>query len=135
MRPFGALYEPHRSQKKCFEQLRSSSVDRSCQMVRMGPIKLKKGQYFFWISGPFCHRVIVDGCFFGVLASAAVLKNQIALSKMNFHQNFDQKHFSVILNNFHEKRKNDIRSKVNKKINCHQNVTKTCLRILFLVHF
>ena len=47
MRPFGTLSEPPGSRKKCSEQLRLSSIDRSCQMVRTGTIKLKKGQYVF----------------------------------------------------------------------------------------
>ena len=61
MRSFGKLYEPPGSRKKCSEQLRSSSLDGSCQMVRAGAMKLKKEFVCFSISGPLCQRVIVDG--------------------------------------------------------------------------
>ena len=47
MRPFGTLYEPPGSQKKCSEQLGLSSIDGSCQMVRAGTIKYQNGQYVF----------------------------------------------------------------------------------------
>ena len=46
MMPFGTLSEPPGSRKKCSEQLRLSSIDRSCQMVRTGAIKLKKVSMF-----------------------------------------------------------------------------------------
>ena len=52
-RPFGKLSETPGSRKKCSEQLRSSSIDGSCQMVRTGTIKLKKGQYVFGFPGRF----------------------------------------------------------------------------------
>ena len=60
MRPFGALWEPELSQKKCSEQLRSGSIDGSIQMVRAGTIKLKKGSVCFSISRFLCQCVIVD---------------------------------------------------------------------------
>ena len=44
MRPFGTLSEPPRRRKKCCEQLRSSSIDWRCQMVRMGSQKYEKDQ-------------------------------------------------------------------------------------------
>ena len=51
MKPFGTLSEPLGSQKKCSGQMRSSSIDGSCQIVRTGTIKLKKGQYVFGFGG------------------------------------------------------------------------------------
>ena len=47
MRSFGMLKWSQWSQKLCSEQLRSSSIDGSCQMVRTGTIKFKKGQFSF----------------------------------------------------------------------------------------
>ena len=61
MGPFGTLYEPPGSRKKCSKQLRSRSIDRSCQMVCTGTIKLKNGSVCLSISGPVSQRVIVDG--------------------------------------------------------------------------
>ena len=61
MAPFGTLSEPPGSRKKCSEQLRSRSIDRSCQMVLTGTKRSKKGSVCHSISGPFCQRVIVDG--------------------------------------------------------------------------
>ena len=44
MRPFGTLYEPPGSQKKCSEQLRSRSIDWRGQMVHRAKFKIgKKG--------------------------------------------------------------------------------------------
>ena len=99
--------------------------------------KIEKRSVCFWILRPVCQRVIVNGRIFGVFASAEALKNQISLSKINFYQNFDQKHFLffVILDNFCGKRKKRFAQKWTKKINCHQNVKKTCLGILFLMFF
>ena len=62
MRLFRKLSEPQRSKKKCSEQLRSSSIDGSCQMVRTVAIKLKKGQYVFGFQDQlttcYCWRLI-----------------------------------------------------------------------------
>ena len=63
MRPFGTLYEPPGSRKKCSEQLRSSSIDGACQMVRMGTIKLKKGQYVFRFRGRFVNVLLLTVVF------------------------------------------------------------------------
>ena len=75
MMPFGTLSEPPGSRKKCSEQLRLSSIDRSCQMVRTGTIKLKKGQYVFRFRGRFVNVLLLTVVFFGVLASAEALNN------------------------------------------------------------
>ena len=40
-----------------------------------GNNKIDQRSVCFWILGPFCQRVIVDGWFFPVLASAEALKN------------------------------------------------------------
>ena len=63
MRPFGTLYEPPGSQKKCSEQLGLSSIDGSCQMVRTGTIKLKKGQYVFRFRGRFVNVLLLTVVF------------------------------------------------------------------------
>ena len=59
MMPFGTLYEPPGSQKKCSEQLGLSSIDGSCQMVRTGAIKLKKGQYVFGFRDRFVNVLLL----------------------------------------------------------------------------
>ena len=64
MRPFGTLYEPPGSQKKCSEQLGLSSIDGSCQMVRTGTIKLKKGQYVFGFWDGFVNVLLLTVEFF-----------------------------------------------------------------------
>ena len=48
MRSFGALKWSQWSQKKCSEQLRSSSIDGSCQMAHTGTRKLQKRSVDFW---------------------------------------------------------------------------------------
>ena len=93
MRPFGTLKWSQWSQKICSEQLRSSSIDGSFQMVRTGTRKMQKRSVCFWSLALTYQRVIVDGWFFDVLASAEALTNQISLSKIHFRWNFDQKHF------------------------------------------
>ena len=45
------LYESHGTRKKSSEQLRSSSIDGSCRMVRTGTRKMQKRSMCFWISG------------------------------------------------------------------------------------
>ena len=61
-RPFGRLSEPPESRKKCSEQLRSSSIDGSCQMVRTGAIKLKKGNNVFGFRDRFDNAsLLTDG--------------------------------------------------------------------------
>ena len=64
MRPFGTLYEPPGSRKKCSEQLRASSIDGPCQMVRTGTIKLKKGQYVFRFRVRFVNVFLLTVDFF-----------------------------------------------------------------------
>ena len=64
MRSFGTLYGPQRTQKKSFEQLRSSSIDWWCQLVRAGTIKLKKWSVCF---------LILDHRDFAVLLTARIL--------------------------------------------------------------
>ena len=59
MRSFGALYEPPGSRRKCSEQLRSSSIDGSCQMVRTGTMKLKKGQHVFRFRDRFVNALLL----------------------------------------------------------------------------
>ena len=59
MRPFGTLSEPQRSRKKCSEELRSSSIDRSCRMVRKGTITLKKGEYVFQFRDRFVNVLLL----------------------------------------------------------------------------
>ena len=59
MRPFGTLSEPPGSRKKCSEQLRSSSIVGSCQMVCTGTIRLKKGQYVFRFRGRFVNVLLL----------------------------------------------------------------------------
>ena len=73
-----------------------------------------------------CRRLILWRFFCGVLESAGVLKNQISFSKIDFRWNLnvDQKHFSVVLDNFCEKWKNDICSKDAQKIRFQQKCSK-----------
>ena len=73
-RTFGTLKWSQWSQKKCSEQLRSSSIDGSCQMVRTGTRKTKKWSTCFWILGLKYWRVIVDRWFCYVFESAEALK-------------------------------------------------------------
>ena len=93
-RSFGTLKWSQWSQKKTYEQLRSRSIDGSCQMVRTGSQKMKKVNMFlnFWveteISTRYCWHTIFD-----VFVSAEVLKVAISVPKINFWWNFDQKHF------------------------------------------
>ena len=64
MRSFGTLYGPQRTQKKSSEQLRSSSIDGSCQMVPTGTRKLQKRSVGFWN---------LDHCDVAVLLTAKIL--------------------------------------------------------------
>ena len=58
-----------------------------------GRNEIEKRSVCFWISGPFCHRVIVDRWFCDVFMSAEALKVAISVPKIHFWWNFDQKHF------------------------------------------
>ena len=96
-RSFGRLYGPQWSQKKCSEQLRSSSIDGSCQMVRTGTRKMQKWSVCFWMLGLKYRRVIVDKRFYDVFVLAKALKVAISILKLHFWWNFDQKHFFGLL--------------------------------------
>ena len=100
MRSFGTLKWSQWSQKKCSEQLRSSSIDGSCQMVRTGTRKLQKRSVGFWN---------LDHCDVAVLLTAKILmflglgwlwKSKIRSQKSILVKNLIKNIFSVILDNF-----------------------------------
>ena len=97
---FGTLKWSQWSQKKCSEQLRSSSIDGSCQMVRTGTSKLQKRSVGFWN---------LDHCDVAVLLTAKILmflglewlwKCKIRPQKSILVKNLIKNIFSVILDNF-----------------------------------
>ena len=88
---FGALYEPQRSQKKRYEQLRSRSIDWRCRMVRTGSQKYEKAQYVFVFWGLKCRRVIVNSVIFYVYVSREVPKARFRSFKIDLCSKFDQK--------------------------------------------
>ena len=100
MRPLGTQYGPQWIQKKCSEQLRSSSIDGSCQMVPTGTRKLQKRSVGFWN---------LDHCDVAVLLTAKILmflglrwlwKSKIRSQKSILVKNLMKNIFSVILDNF-----------------------------------
>ena len=84
MRPFGTLYEPPGSQKKCSEQLGLSSIDGSCQMVRTGAIKLKKGQYVFGFWDRFVNVLLLTVEFLVFLLPRRLSKIKFRFQKSIF---------------------------------------------------
>ena len=66
-----------------------------------GRNKIEKRSICFWISGPFCKRVIVDRRFFDVLASAGALKVADSSPKIDFCSNFDSKYFFLDFSKFY----------------------------------
>ena len=84
MRLFGALYEPPGSQKKCSEQLGLSSIDGSCQMVRTGAIKLKKGQYVFGFWDRFVNVLLLTVEFLVFLLPRRLSKIKFRFQKSIF---------------------------------------------------
>ena len=138
MRPFGTLSEPPEIQKKCSEKLRWSSIGRSCQMMRSGTGKMSKWSVCFWIRNWFVNVLLLTVDFFLFWVLEWLWKIRFRSQKLNFRWNFDQKHFSAILDNFYGKWKK-MRfaqfQKSRKKIKFHQNVKKTCLGISFLMFF
>ena len=100
MRSFGTLKWSQWNQKKCSEQLRSSSIDGSCQMVPTGTRKLQKRSVGFWN---------LDHCDVAVLLTAKILmfrglewlwKSKIRPQKSILVKNLIKNIFSVILDNF-----------------------------------
>ena len=100
MRSFWTLKWSQWSQKKCSEQLRSSSIDGSCQMVPTGTRKLQKKSVGFWN---------LDHCDVAVLLTAKILmflglewlwtsknRSQKSILVKNLTKNI----VSVILHNF-----------------------------------
>ena len=84
MRPFGTPSEPPGSGKKCSEQLRSSSIDGSCQMVRTGTIKLKKGQYVFGFWDGFVNVLLLTVEFLVFLLPRRLSKIKFRFQKSIF---------------------------------------------------
>ena len=86
MRSFGMLKWSQWSQKKCSEQLRSSSIDGSCQMVRTGAIKLKKGQYVFGFRDRFDNASLLTDDFLMFWCPRRLWKLQYRHPKLIFVQ-------------------------------------------------
>ena len=63
MRPFGTLWEPQWIRKKSSGQLRSSSIDGSCRMVRTGTRKIQKRSMCFRISGHHISAMLLTTIF------------------------------------------------------------------------
>ena len=64
MRPFGTLYEPPGSQKKCSEHLRSRSTDGVTQKVHRGQEKYQNGQYVFGFWDRYDNALLLTVDFF-----------------------------------------------------------------------
>ena len=135
MRSFGTLKWSQWARKKSSEELRSSSIDGSCQMVRTGTIKLKKSQYVFGFWDRFVNVLLLTVEFLVFLLPRRLSKIKFRFQKSIFIKILIKNIFLSFLTIFVENEKIRFAQKWTKKINCDPNVKKTCLGILFLVVF
>ena len=91
--------------------------------------KISKWSRCFWISGPFCKRIIVDACFFLSFSFRGGSRKSI------FIKILIKNIFLSFLTIFIKNEKMRFVQNSRKQIKFHQNVQKTCLGILCLIIF